>query len=195
VGLEAQASAFSYGPDGIINCLALLPQVNKVSSVSSRDDGPTEFDAIQRFCEMDPHDGRGLYCTRCWIHTHPRFKAFMSSTDICQLFGCACQNRHSFGIVISPRRDGLKMLCVHLTKAGFEEMKKFYMEASCFQVSPAEYVKRRIHESTTKFYCQIPFVTSDQPCHVVDLRTSEEIIHQLGTFIRSGEADVCWVPR
>ena len=53
MGLQAQATAFSDGPDGIINCLALLPQVNRVSSVSSRDDGSTEFDAIQRFCEMD----------------------------------------------------------------------------------------------------------------------------------------------
>ncbi len=90
VGLEAQATAFSDGADGIINCLALLPQINRVGSVSSRDDGPTEFDAIQRFCEMDPHDGSRLFCARCWIHTHPRFKAFMSSTDICQLYGCAC---------------------------------------------------------------------------------------------------------
>ena len=83
VGLGAQASALSYGPDGIINCLALIPQVNKVSFVSSRDDGPTEFDAIQRFCGMDPHDGYGLYCTRCWIQTHPRFLAFVSSTNVC----------------------------------------------------------------------------------------------------------------
>ena len=64
VGLGALASAFSYGPDGIINCLVLLPQVNQVSFVSSRDDGPTQLDAIQRFCGMNPHDGYGLYCTQ-----------------------------------------------------------------------------------------------------------------------------------
>ena len=126
VGPGAQASAFSYGPDGIINCLALLPQVNQVSFVSSRDDGPTEFDAIQRFCGMDPHDGYGLYCTRCWIQTHPKFLAFVSSTNVCQLHGCACQGCHSFGVVISPRRGA------HLTRAEFEEIKRFYMKASCF---------------------------------------------------------------
>jgi hypothetical protein len=73
---------------------------------------------------MNPHDGYGLYCTRCWIQTHPKFLAFVSSTNVCQLHGCACQNRHSFAVVISPRRDGLKMLCVHLTRAEFERNKE-----------------------------------------------------------------------
>ena len=48
-----------------------------------------------------------------------------------------------------------------------------------------EYVKQHIHDSEMKFYCQIPFMISEQQCHVVDLRTSEEVIHQLDTFIRS----------
>ena len=54
VGPGAQASAFSYGPDGIINCLALLPQVNQVSFVSSRDDGPTEFECHPKILWNEP---------------------------------------------------------------------------------------------------------------------------------------------
>ena len=73
-------------------------------------------------------------------------------------------------------------------------MQEYYMEARCLHVmNVIEYVKQRIQLSDAKFYCQIPFVISDQPCHLVDLRSTEEIIRQLGTFMRSGKADVCWV--
>ena len=82
VGLEAQATAFSFGQNGTIRWLALLPQINEVHTVTSRDEGPTEFDAVNRFSELEPSSERGTHVLRCWIHTHPRFKAFMSSTDI-----------------------------------------------------------------------------------------------------------------
>ena len=104
VGLEAQATLFSHGEDGVIKHLALLPQVNTVSSVSSRETGITELNAVKNIHRGErrtPDD----YCMSCWIHTHPRFSAFMSTTDILQLYYNACLNRLSFGIVL---RQGAK---------------------------------------------------------------------------------------
>ena len=66
----------------MIRSLYLLPHINNVSTVASADDGPTELDAIDRFTQLDPHDGSGFYTARYWIHTHPRYKAYM--------FGWAC---------------------------------------------------------------------------------------------------------
>jgi len=47
VGLEAQATAFSYERDGIIQYLVLIPQINEVSNISNRECGVTEFDAFE----------------------------------------------------------------------------------------------------------------------------------------------------
>ena len=130
LGLEAQAIAFSLTEHGVIKYLALLPQTNQYGDVSSREDGPTEIDAIHKFSELEPLNRDGHYIPRCWIHTHPCFKAFISATDMSQLYGGACQYRHSFGIVLSPRAEGVKTLCVHLTDDGFEEIGRFCNEAT-----------------------------------------------------------------
>ena len=189
VGLEAQATAFSCEEDGVIKYLALLPQRNTVTSVSSRSTGPTELDALERLKSLDP---KGKYIPRCWIHTHPRWKAFMSPTDIYQLYICACENRQSFGIVLSPRGQGLKALCVHLTQSGFEEVAGFCQDATTLQKDVMQHVILRISQSPNKFYCQIPFDVSSELCHIIDLR-GEEVIRQLCDFIVNDEADKCWI--
>jgi len=102
VGLEAQATAFSFHADGVIRYLALLPQHNRVSSVEDWAGDITELNAVEAFAAGDHRPGDG-YIQRCWIHTHPRFKAFMSSIDIFQMFLNTKTNPSSFGIVISPR--------------------------------------------------------------------------------------------
>ena len=97
VGLEAQATAYSVGSDGVINNLVLLPQINRVSTVEDDDSSPvTEVDALQMMEDQNP-DHVGEFKLRCWIHTHPRFKAFMSSTDLYTLHTLTRQNPHLFG--------------------------------------------------------------------------------------------------
>jgi len=185
VGLEAQATAFSFGEDGAIKYLALLPQRNKVSTVTSQaenkeDELPpeiatperrivmveaavnavmgaliirtitsawktSEFDAVDIFEKLDLKFRSETYISRCGIHTHPRFKAFMSSLDIYQLYGMTQQNPRSFGIVLSPRGEGLKALCVHLAQD--------QQEAQAADMR--QYTEIHIHESHTKFCCQI----------------------------------------
>ena len=190
--LEPQAIAFSFKEDGVIKYLTLLPQRNRVGDVTDREGGPTEIDAVQKFSELDPQNIDGNYIPRCWIHTHPCFKAFMSSTDIYQLHGFACQYRHSFGIVISPRGEGLKALTVHLTEDGFEETGRYCNEAEVRGTNAKEYVTTRIHSSTKKFYCQIPFSTSSETCQVVDLRGKDDVISQLTESLASGDSEHYW---
>ena len=96
------------------------------------------FIIVAKFAQIEQRSEPGAYVPRCWIHTHPRFKAFRSSTDIIQLFGCACQNPHSFGIVIFPRGEGLKVLCVRLTSAGFEKIQGYYKEAELMGINATE---------------------------------------------------------
>ena len=189
VGLEAQATAFSCEEDGVIQYLALLPQKNEVSNVTSRSTGPTELDAVERFRTLKP---QGNFTPRCWIHTHPRWKAYMSSTDIFQLYACACEFRQAFGIVLSPRGEGLKALCVHLTQNGFRLVARFCQEATRMKVDVMQYALSQISASHEKLYCQVPFDISSEPCHVVYLR-GKEVVHQLRDFIISGKADECWI--
>ena len=101
LGLEAQATAFSSGNDGVIKYLAILPQLNTPTNVTSRDSGTTEFDATEKLKGIEPDQPQ--FIKRCRIHTHPRWRAFMPATDIFQLYLCGCLFRQSFGIVISPR--------------------------------------------------------------------------------------------
>ena len=95
--LEIQATGFSYGDDSVIKYLCLTPQVNTVGNVVSREDRPTELDAVKEFAAMD--SGMIIECdfrSRCWIHTHPKFKAFMSAVDLCQLFMLRLNHSNSF---------------------------------------------------------------------------------------------------
>jgi len=43
LGLESQAMAFSYGKDGVIQYLAIMPQINRVSSVEDANNAPSFF--------------------------------------------------------------------------------------------------------------------------------------------------------
>ena len=171
-----------------------MPQINCVETVTSRDSDVTELNAVKSFQEMDPKRHPDLFMLRCWIHTHPRFDAFMSSTDILQMYSNACLNRHSFGIVLSPKREGVKALCVWLTEIGFVRIREWFIEART-RNDPDErsYVVSKLSSSTIEFYCQIPFRTSAEQCLVADLRSKEEVINQLKDFIDSGTADTCWI--
>ena len=141
---------------------------------------------------LEPH-AQGTFIPRCWIHTHPRWKAYMSSTDIFQLYVCACQYSQSFGIVISPRGAGLKALCVHLTEVGFTEVRRFCQEATARKIDVMNNAISQISASEKKFYCQIPFDVSSDPCISIDLREEKEVTSQLCNCITNDGADVCWI--
>jgi len=122
-----------------------------------------------------------IFIPRCWIHMHPRWKAFMSSTDIYQLYNNALLE------------EGLKALSVHPTEAGFTEIKHFCENARALGVDMMEYALSCISTSDMKLYCQIPFDASSEPRVVIDQRSEREIIHQMRDFIVSGEADDSWI--
>lgn len=118
LGLEAMGTAFSYGDDGDLQYLVMPPQVG---NAFNRENGTTEFVALQSFCSSDPGKNPDNFIMRCWIHTHPMLHAFMSSQDIVQLYYLRREDDNSFGIVLSPRREGVKALCVHLTDKSTKE--------------------------------------------------------------------------
>ncbi len=141
---------------------------------------------------MGPLNKDEHYIPRCWIHTHPCFKAFMSSTDIYQFYAGECQYRHSFGIVLSPRAEGVKALCVHLTDDGFEEIGRYCNEAMVEGKDTKDHVSVRLQGSVRKYYCQIPFTTSSEPCTLLDLRSRDEVIGQLTESLEAGNTAKYW---
>jgi len=191
LGLEAQATGFSYGANGVIKYLCLTPQVNTVGSVVSRVEGPTELDAVKEFAATDPSMNEFDFRSRCWIHTHPKYKAFMSAIDLCQLFMLRLNDDNSFGIVLSPREQGIKALCVHLTEDGYSKLKNYY-ELAKSNTKFFQYACARINDSCDTYYCQIPFVISPDATTVADLRSSEEVIGQLTNFYHSGQTEYFW---
>jgi len=66
------AVAYSFGKNGVLKYLALLPQINKPATVSSEDDDPTDFDVFAELERIDPNTEREGYFPRCWIHTYRR---------------------------------------------------------------------------------------------------------------------------
>lgn len=118
--------------------------------------------------------------------------------NIVQLYWLSLQNPSSFGIVLSPKGEGLKALCVHLTQPGIAQVAEYFREAATAQASGIAsdatlYVCSRIHDSGKKFYCQIPIGISDDSCEVVDLRSELEVSSQLRHFIFSNQADNDWI--
>jgi len=132
VGLEAQATAFSYKNDGIVRYLALLPQVNAVDTVTTADTMISELNAIEKFAS-DESKNVAFFRDWCWC------------------------------IVVSPRREGIKVLCVHLTEKGFEKLDNYRELAGDSGMSFQQYASMRINASQQEYYCQIPFTISSVP--------------------------------
>jgi len=193
VGLEAQCAGFSNSKEGVIQYLGLLPQVNTVSRIQSAEGNPNELDAATMFCDME-HLNDGSIFQRCWIHTYPRYPAYMSSLDLIQLYSLRLMDDNSFGIVISPREKGVKLLCVHLTDEGFVRMRNWNAQTG---INFESYVSTRLSNSfgSMNMYCQIPFELDSVPTKVLDLRTREETGVKLRDFVASGQADIQWIPQ
>ena len=146
LGLEAQATAFSSGEQGVIDRLVLLPQINTENDVTHREMNgvelcPTLTDAVHVLNTMYP--------------IYPQYDVFMSVTDICQMYSNAVDSNDMFAMVISPKNKGLKTLCVRLTEEGFSEIRQSSQRVKSFRD-----VAIRIQTSSTVFYHQIPFTVS-----------------------------------
>jgi len=196
LGLEAQAKLYC-SDEGVVKYLAIMPQENYQSSVQDARACPTEEEVISGFEALDPGIHGRLRCV-CWIHTHAKYYAYMSALDIIQLYYLANRNPRSFGIVLSPKHKGLKALCVRITQEGIDRYESICQEYDQLRQPGREsllsFAVRRINEdSTTKYYCQIPFQLVDDPCVVLDWRTEEQVRVQLNNFLDSDEADASWI--
>ena len=60
-GLEAQATAYSYGRNEEIKYLGILSQINQPVRGTSEDDGPTELDIFDVLKREDPSTNSGRY--------------------------------------------------------------------------------------------------------------------------------------
>ena len=193
IGLGAQVTAFSRGPNGIIKYLALFPQINKEGSVETRESEFSELDAVEEFQNLDEETSTEDFVMRCWIHTHPNFKAFMSRVDILQLYSLQKLDSRMFGIVLSPVKQGVKGLCVHLTREGMDHIDTLYANARASHATNERAFVMSNIDSSRKCYCQIPFSVSYEPCKVADFRSRNEVVGQLRDFIRSGRAERRWI--
>ncbi len=97
--------------------------------------------------------------------------------------------------MISSRGEGLKALCVRLTRSGFNQIYMYHKDAQILGVDPSEYAMEKIRESIATFYCQIPSKMSLDSCVVVELRGSDEVIRQITHFITHDKPDDCWISR
>jgi len=126
----------------------------------------------------------------------------MSHFDILQLYMNQRFAGNRVGIVISPRQEGIKVLCVSLTKRGFEELESYrYLFSSSKELRTqypvnsglGDYMLERIQQSSSKFYAQIPFSLSAEPCTVVDFRSKEEISEHIQYLFTEGNVDTYWL--
>jgi len=155
-------------------------QHNKVSNISDACSDMTDYDAIEFFRRHDGANSEQVYRKRCWIHTHPKYQAYMSHVDIYQMYHCFVHCKFSFCMVIFPRSKGLKVLAVRLTKTGTEEIKRYIDEANCLGVDPKGYAEDKINASSTKFYYQVPLLVIDtDECVVVDYREKDQVEYRL----------------
>ena len=198
IGLEAQAIAYRRGRNGVVKYLAFYPQISTPTSVTDRGgDGPSYVHAFKVFDELDPNPEQVEYHPVFWMHTHPRWSAYMSHIDIFQLF----QNRsegYTKGIVFSPRQTGVKMLCVDLTKEGLTEIDRLRGLYRVLYGGPKPVVDEKdfllesIRDSSTKFYTRIPFSVDSCSCFVADFRERDEVCRPIIEYVEKDKADWCW---
>jgi len=172
--------------NGVINHLAILPQINEEASVHTREPHP---DPVEFFRTME-HDSCPQYHCRCWLHTNPNRIACLSPEDIFQMY----KNRNMFALVISPVKSGLKALCVELTQAGRELIQDFYESDMLADLDAQDdkNIVQKIRDSSSKFYVQVPFELCLSVCHVVDLRSKEEISSQIAERVSGKEKIKVW---
>ena len=114
---------------------------------------------------------------------------FLSSAEIIQLYKHTCENRNCFCIILSPRSANLKMLCVQLTKEGFNQIKKLESDlkndSKCNGSMAFYLLKDQISKSESGFYHQIPCRFSKEPCVCHDIRDVDQELSQMKEYALS----------
>jgi len=106
--LFVRATAYSCGRISVIKYLVLiLPQLNEPETVTTDPNAPSDRQVFDTLKQKDPKAADESFFGRVWIHTHPRWRAFMSSIDIFQIYMCEKFCGCMLGIVISPRGPGV----------------------------------------------------------------------------------------
>ena len=201
VGLQAEAFAYSFGDEGTIKYLVLLPQEATPCSVESKPlksrkhepDDLTVADVQQRLQRFGPAEREGCFIQSCWLLTHPRSTVFLTEKEIYKLYlrTKAATNKQMFAIVLSPRNEGLKAICLRLTKTGFNSIDKAVKRAQKQRKDPEKEVLECMPSFPPGLLCQIPFTVACITCDVLDLR-GDEVIAQLKRFIDDRSADKNW---
>ena len=116
----------------------------------------------------------------------------MSEIDIHQMYLGENMCGYSFGMVISPRREGIKVLCFRLTEEGKAHL-NYLREEAVKRREPN--VRRYMIDNLApdiKYYYQVPFEVSSEPYTVADTRSEDEVIDALRRFIAKGGSGNCW---
>ena len=198
VGMQAQATVFSYGLSGVIKYLTVLPQINDAHSVCVKSKDSIE-EAQKKLQELDPTKRFDGFLPHCLLLTHPQDDLFLSPEELLQLFLYSRDKRlytandprgpRFFAIVLNPRKKDIKALCLHLTASGFTEISKYYSSAKEHNYDIKDYVTSQIARSSLEFYGQYKFGSSSEHCQVIDLRQENDILHQMRYFIVNNKAN------
>jgi len=180
VGIPSQGFAYSQSEKNIIKYLGILPQeiINGDVSVINQDEN--EKSLLKLLSKQLPPTTRINKAMCCLIITHPTSNIFLTEMEIAQLYLHTRNNSKCFGIVISPRNTIPNMLCVKLTKEGFDKINEFEQQ---FLLSPKYsdcflscYLALLIKASDFNFYSQIPCAINDEPCISSDCRVYQDMI-------------------
>ncbi len=199
IGLQAEAFGYSFGEKGAVKYIVILPQESTVDSVNSkrlkdRKDSPDDLSHIDVINAIQEREPRRLekIIQRCWLLTHPRGSVFLNEDELLKLYEYTRKNKHFFAIVLSPKRNGLKALCLHLTRDGFNKIEKYKSTAIDKELDPKRFIADKMLLSKHTFYCQIPFIVTETKSTVFDYR-GDEVLSQLTDFINSRKQDKTWV--
>ena len=189
VGFQSQALAFSESIDGPVTYLCTIPFGREKSTTAGSD--IYNHKKIFSDCFGGSSSCPPRFVTRCWIITHPTSSVFLSSEEIVQLYDHTLQDKQCFCVVLSPRNDGMKMLCVQLTTKGFKTIKKFQedleRDPSFNESTRRAFLSLCVSGSDVDFYRQIRCSFSQDPCEVCDVRkTTEEIAEIKHTALSPG---------
>ena len=195
LGLQSQAFGYSSYPVGKIRYLAVFPQVNELQSVYDINKRQYEI-LFRQFLLEKEHctETSGACVMRCWIITHPTSEVFLEPREIIQLYKYSRPKNNCFCIVLSPRSDGIKIICLRLTNKGFNHIQSYKQESErkypSDEASQMAYLLVHVTESDFVFYRQIPCETVQDCCYYCDYRNHQKDISKIKAFISLGNYSV-----
>ena len=186
-GFHSQALAYSSSHGDIVKYFGVLPSNRKLSLLPFDEQDDYEELMFNAFIKTDSSFSRfGAFKSHCLIITHPTSSVFLSESDIVDLYKETCRIRNSFCIVLSPRSEGMKILCVQLTDEGFNEIKRLEEQTGSCLVYCKEYtafmLEKKLSQSDFIFYRQISCRLLSCPCFYHDFHEKDETQDEIRRF-------------